>query len=109
ERLHRAAVEDPALDRASLEDSALCRLELVEPRGEQRLDRAWHGDLAVARLLHQRDRLLDEERVAFGRPADSRLDVWVGRGLASRSSPSSAAGGTCCSTSITGQYVMPSP
>jgi hypothetical protein len=75
ERLHRAPVEDPALDRASLEHPALGRLELVEPRREQGLDRSRHGDFAVTGLLDQRHHLLDEEGVPFGRVADPLVEI----------------------------------
>ena len=56
-------MEDLALDRAALEDASLGRLELVEPRGEQRVQRRRDDDLAL-RLAGHRDHLLDEERVA---------------------------------------------
>ena len=85
ESLHGATVEDSALDRAALEHATLGRLELVEPRGEQCLDRPRHGDLAVARVLDERDHLLDEERVSFRRVADplleSRLEAVVAEQL----------------------------
>ena len=48
ERLDGAAVEDLALDRTSLEHGALGALELVEPRGEERLQRRRDDDLALA-------------------------------------------------------------
>ena len=44
--LHGAAVEDLALDRAALEHPPLGRVELVEPRRQQRLQRRRHLDLA---------------------------------------------------------------
>ena len=56
-------MEDLAFDRPTLEHAALGRVELVEPRGEQRLDRRRHRDVAAA-VGHHRDHLLDEERVA---------------------------------------------
>ena len=58
------------------------RLELVEPRREQRLDRRRDGDLAVARRLEHRDHLLDEQRVAFGGVADPLAQLVVERRLA---------------------------
>ncbi len=70
ERLDGASVEHAAFDRPALEHGALGRLELVEPRGEQRLDRRRHRDVPVARLLHERDHLLDEQRVPLGRLPD---------------------------------------
>ena len=82
ERLHRATVEDAPLDRAALEHAALGRLELVEPRREQRLDRPRHRDLAVARRLDERDHLLDEERVPLGGVADALSQPLVERRLA---------------------------
>ena len=63
ERLHGTPVEDLALDRAPLEDASLGRLELIEPRGEQRLQRGRNDHLAL-RLAGHREHLLDEERVA---------------------------------------------
>ena len=50
ERLDGAAVEDLALDGAALEHRALRRVELVEPRREQRLDRRRHRDVAPPEL-----------------------------------------------------------
>ena len=75
----RAAVEDAPLDRAALEHVALGRIELVEPRGQQRLDRRRHGDGAVGRVAHERDHLLDEERVPFRRVEDPRAQRLIGR------------------------------
>ena len=46
QRLDRAAVEELALDGAALEHRSLRLLELVEPGGEQRLQRRRNGDLA---------------------------------------------------------------
>ena len=63
ERLDGAAVEDLALDRAALEHAPLGRLELIEARREQRLQRGRDDHLAV-RLAGHRQHLLDEERVA---------------------------------------------
>ncbi len=67
EGLYGAAVEDLTLDRASLENTALLGLELVDTRGEQRLDRRWHDDLGILRALEHRHHLLHEERVPPGR------------------------------------------
>src|SRR5439155_19526129 len=67
ERLDRAQVEHPALDRAALEDLPLVEFELVEAGGEQGLDRRRHNHFAVARLLNDRAHRLDQERVALGR------------------------------------------
>ena len=47
ERLHGAAVEDLALDRPALQHPPLGRVELVEARRQQRLQRRRHLDLAV--------------------------------------------------------------
>ena len=76
-------MEDAALDRAALEHAALGGVELVEARGQQRLDRRRHGHVAVARLLDERDHLLDEQRVALGRLADpvAQVVVEVGEAL----------------------------
>ena len=71
ERLDGAAVEDLALDRASLEHAPLRRLELVEARGEQRLQGGRYGDVAVGLAAH-RQHLADEERVAARRAGDPR-------------------------------------
>ena len=71
ECLDGAAVEDLALDRAALEHPPLGRVELVEPRRQQRLQRRRHLDL-VPGLLRHRDHLADEERVAGGRGRDPR-------------------------------------
>ena len=75
-------MEDPAFDRAAFEHAALGRLELVEPRREQRLDRPRDRDLAVAGRLDERDHLLDEERVPLGRIADPLLEVGIERAFA---------------------------
>ena len=40
-------MEDLALDGAALEHAAVGRIELVEPGGEQRVDRRRHSDLAI--------------------------------------------------------------
>ena len=66
QRLHRSAVEDPALDRAALQHGAFMRFELVEASGEQRLNRRRNGHRPVAGLLKERNHLLDEERVTLG-------------------------------------------
>ena len=71
ERLHGAAVEDLALDRAPLQHGALSVLELVEPRGEERLQGRWDGDLALAFDGH-RHHLGDEQRVSAGGVGDLR-------------------------------------
>ena len=52
--------------------ASLERLELVEARGEQRLDRRRDACSAVVALREHRDHLLDEERVALGRLGDAR-------------------------------------
>ncbi len=66
ERHDRAAVEDLALHRAALEHASLARLELVEARSQQRLDRRRHRDVPHPLLGEHRNHLLDEERVAAG-------------------------------------------
>ena len=65
QRRDRAAVEDAALDRAALEHRTLGRVELVEAGSEQRLDRRRHLDLRSAGVPHEREHLLEEERVAL--------------------------------------------
>src|SRR5207244_13591750 len=82
ERLHCATVEDAAFDRATLEYAALGRLELVEPRREQRLDCPGHRDLAIPRLLDECDHRLHQPRVALRSLADARAQLWLERRLA---------------------------
>ena len=48
ERLDRARVEDRSLDRRPLDRPPLAAAQLVEPRGEQHLDRRGHGQLVEA-------------------------------------------------------------
>ncbi len=60
----RAAVEEAALDRAALDDGALLRLEPVDARGEERLDRRRHR-VGLGVVAEVREQLLDEERVPF--------------------------------------------
>ena len=62
-------MEDEPLDRAALENASLAGVELVEPRGEQGLDRRRHRDLAAVFRGHG-DHLLDEEWIASGRLED---------------------------------------
>ena len=65
-RRRRGGTPAPSTD-AALEHRALGRVELVEPRREQRLDRRRHRDLAPSGDSRtHRDHLLDEERVALG-------------------------------------------
>jgi hypothetical protein len=66
ESLDGALVEDIALDRAALEHRPLGRVELVETCREECLDRRGHADLGVARIAHEREHLLQEERVSLG-------------------------------------------
>ena len=77
ERGHRTAVEGPALDRSALEHRPLGRVELVEPRRKQRLDRRRHLHTAAAALAHEREHLLHEERVSL-RHLDDPLSQVVG-------------------------------
>ena len=65
QRLDRAAVEDLAFDRPALEHRSLGRLELVEPRGEQRLQRGRHRDLSFG-LAGHRHHLRNEQWIATG-------------------------------------------
>src|SRR5205823_4459252 len=53
------------------------RIELVEPRGEQSLDRRRNGDVAVTGLLDERDHLLNEQRIALGGLADALPELWI--------------------------------
>ena len=99
ERLNGAAVEDLALDRAALEHRPLRCLELVEACREQRLQ-GRRNDHLTFRLGGHRQHLLDEERVAAGRPHDlSRTASAMRSGISSARS-SSARGS---SRSVTGQ------
>ena len=74
QRLYGAAVEDLAFDRAALEHPSLGRVELVEPRRQQRLQRRRHLDLA-SHLLGHREHLTNEERVAGGGGRDPRTQL----------------------------------
>ncbi len=86
QRLDGAAVEHAPLDGAALEHASLGSVELVEPRGEQRLDRRRDDDVAAAATpARQRDHLLDEERIALGGLADALAEVVVEVGRGSRS------------------------
>ena len=71
ERLDGALVEHVALDRAALEDGALRRVELIETSRQKRLNGRWHADLATARRTHERQHLLQEERVSLGGRGDA--------------------------------------
>src|SRR6185437_3894921 len=66
ECLDRAAVEQLALDRAAFEHATFRSIELIDARGQQRLDRRWHRHRLRPRVACHRDHLLDEERVACG-------------------------------------------
>jgi hypothetical protein len=71
-------VEHLSLDRAAFEHMALGGIELVEACGEERLDRRRNLDLvAVRRPADEREHLLEVERVAAGRAADSRLQAFL--------------------------------
>ena len=67
--LHRPAVEDLALDGASLEHGALRPLELVEARGQQRLQVRRDENVRTRAFGHRRH-LRQEERVSAGRMSD---------------------------------------
>jgi hypothetical protein len=82
ERLDGATVEDLALDRSTLEHGPLGALELVEARGEQRLEGRRDDDL-VLRFRHRHD-LVDEERVSA---RGSRDPVAHGTADAARNQP----------------------
>ena len=77
ERLHRAAVEDPALDRTALEHGPLGNVELVEPGRHERLNGGRDTDLAILGIADERQHLLDEERVPFGCLHDLRQELVV--------------------------------
>ena len=63
QRFHGAAMEGSPLDRAPLEHVSLGRVELVEPRRQQCLDRRRHDDLGSTRLADEGDHLLQVERI----------------------------------------------
>ena len=65
-----ASVEDLTLDRSALEHAALGWAELVEPRGQQRVDRGRDGNLGTVRLQGEGEHLLDEERISACGTAD---------------------------------------
>ena len=69
ERLDGTPMEDLPLDRAALEHAPLGRLELVQPRRQQRLQRGRDNHLDVCVAGH-RQHLLDEERIAARRSSD---------------------------------------
>jgi len=62
----RSAVEEPPLDRATLDNCALRLREQVDARGEERLQRRGHLELAVPALGVHRDKPLDQRRVRLG-------------------------------------------
>ena len=102
ERLDDAVVEHLAFDRAALEDGALRRVELVEARCEQRLQRRRHLDLAVAGRLHHRRHLLHEERVAargFAGSARARPRRALVPPIRASISASASSGASGCSRS----------
>ena len=74
ELAHSATVEEPPLDRAALHDSPLLRLEAVDARREQRLDRGRDG-VGVRVVLEVREELFDEERIALGGLDDARAEL----------------------------------
>ena len=96
ELLDRATVEELALDRGALDDATLVVVQAVQASREERPDRTRHGHgLEVDRggpatvfvdeepvVDHHRQHLFDEERIAFGRVGDSRLESLHKLGLA---------------------------
>src|SRR5579863_93572 len=77
---HGVAREVPTDDRRGLEDRALSRLEPIEPCGEKRMDRRRDRGLATA-FGDNRDELLEEEGIAFGRLLDLRAGSGIDRPL----------------------------
>ena len=71
-----AAMEDLALDGSAFEHPPLARIELVEPGGEQCLQRGRQHDLAV-RFSGHRHHLLDEEWVPPGCARDPLAELAV--------------------------------
>src|SRR6266571_8725323 len=65
-------VEDATLDRATLEHAALFLVQLVEASREERLDRRRHLDSPTGRAAHEREHLLQEERIALCGRRDAR-------------------------------------
>src|SRR5436190_7439986 len=75
EHLDGPAMEDAPFDRAALQHRPLRRVELIEPRRQERLNRRWHRDVAVRGVAKEPDHLLDEERIPLGRVADARSQL----------------------------------
>jgi hypothetical protein len=63
-------VEDLPFDSPAFKHAPLSRGELIEPGGEERVDRRWDGHAAAALSL-EREHLLDEQRVSVGDVTDS--------------------------------------
>ena len=71
QRGHRATMEHAALDGGHFDQRSLLRLEAVDARREQRLDRRRDRELAVSDFGLHGDQLLDEERIPLGRLDDA--------------------------------------
>jgi hypothetical protein len=67
-------MEDLAFDGSPLEHAPLGRLELIQARGEQRLQRRWDDHLTL-RLAGHGQHLFDEERVAARGASDFPAQV----------------------------------
>jgi len=65
ERSDRSAVKGASLDGTALEHRALGRVELVEARREEGLDRRRHLHLGAARVAEEPDHLFEEKWVAL--------------------------------------------
>jgi len=63
-------VEHPPFDGAALEHVSLGRFELIQARGQQRLDRRRDLDLRASGVPYEGEHLLDEERITLGCHAD---------------------------------------
>ena len=102
-----AAMEQPALDGGALQHGPLARLQAVDARGEQRMDRRRHRLVAGVGIVGEHgEHLLDEERVPLGRTndalpetrshgevADQSLDQVAGLGVAQRREGNEAGAG----------------
>ena len=83
QRVHGRRLERVARDRAERQGGAFGGVEPVQARGEQRVQRRRQRRGLGARLLEEGDELLEEQRVAAGRPAIRRCSA--GRGARRRS------------------------
>ena len=72
---HSAEMEEPALDGSAFDHRALVRLEAVDPRGQQRLNRRGNPRRGEVAFNAHRKHLLEEEWVAFRGLEDASVQV----------------------------------